>query len=267
MLLPCLEREPQRWLALGISRDADQPAGHVPLERIARGEERRMRPAVSHRHTEPLRTADRHVRAELAGRLQERNGQEVGCHHHQCFLLMDLANERLIIQNYSVCRGILEQHPERLFVQREFSVVTDNDGNSQRFGARLDHRDGLRMTSLGNEKGVLAFASLQSVAHGHRFGSGRRFIQKRRVGDFQTRQVGHHGLKIQQRFESSLGNLRLIRCVLRIPAGVLQNVPLDDGRGDAIVISHADERAPPLVLRDDLLQLGEYLILAARWRE
>ena len=43
-------------------------------------------------------------------------------------------------------------------------------------------------------------------------------------------QVADHRLEIQQRFEPALGNLGLIRRVLRVPAGIFQDVALDDRR-------------------------------------
>ena len=73
-----------------------------------------------------------------------------------------------------------------------------------------------------------------------------------------------HRLEIQQRFEAALGNLGLIRRVLRVPAGIFQNVALDDRRRDAIVIAHADERAENLVLRRDGFQFGKRFKFALR---
>ncbi len=77
-------------------------------------------------------------------------------------------------------------------------------------------------------------------------------------------EVGDHRLEIQERFEAALGNFSLIRRVLRVPAGIFQNVALNHRRRDAIVIAHADERAADLVLRRDFLQRGERLMFGAR---
>ncbi len=74
-------------------------------------------------------------------------------------------------------------------------------------------------------------------------------------------QIGDHRLEIQQRFEAALGNLGLIRRVLRVPAGILQNIALDDGGRDAIVIAHADEGPENLVLGGDFLQRGQGFVL------
>ena len=72
VLFPRAEREAQGGAATRILRDTDKPAGHLALEGLARGEVSRMRAAVAQRHSEPLRAADRHVRSEFAGRLEQR---------------------------------------------------------------------------------------------------------------------------------------------------------------------------------------------------
>ena len=103
--------------------------------------------------------------------------------------------------------------------------------------ACLHDSNGLRMTIFIDEKFPLLLHN--RMAHSHRFGGGGRFIQQRRIRQWQTRQVGHHRLKIQQRFESPLRDLRLIGRVLRVPSRILQDVPQDYRRSDAIVICPA----------------------------
>ena len=70
-------------------------------------------------------------------------------------------------------------------------------------------------------------------------------------------QVLDHGLEVQQRFQPALGDLRLVRRVGRVPAGVLQDVAADHGRGDGPVVAEADHGRQHLVLRrPDPAQLG-----------
>ena len=66
VLLAGLQREPVRRAALGVDRDADQPAGQVPLEAGAHGHEAGVRAAVEQRDAEALRGADDHVGAHRA---------------------------------------------------------------------------------------------------------------------------------------------------------------------------------------------------------
>ena len=117
------------------------------------------------------------------------------------------------------------------------------------------------MTGFGDEENVPAI--LEPVRHRHRFGGGGGFVEHGGVGDVEAGEFADHRLEIQQRFEAALGNLGLIRRVLRVPAGIFQDVALNDRRRDAVVIAHADERAENLVLRRDFLQFGERIKFAA----
>ncbi len=64
-------------------------------------------------------------------------------------------------------------------------------------------------------------------------------------------------LEIEQRFEPPLRDLRLVRRVSGVPAGVFQNVPLNHGRGNAVVIAGADKRAGDPVSICNSAQLRE----------
>ena len=146
--------------------------------------------------------------------------------------------------------------------------VADDDFDPQRFRPRLHDGDRLRMAIIGDEERDLAhrrtFGAGDVRAHRHRLGGGGAFVQQRCVGQRQAGQVAHHRLEIQQRFEPALGDLRLVGRVLRVPAGIFQDVPLNHRRRDRVVIAHADERAEDLVLRRDLLQFVEQFEFAAR---
>ena len=63
------------------TRDPDQPSGQVPLEAGGDGHEAGVRAAVEHRDAEPLRRADDDVGAELAGRLEQGQREQVGGDH------------------------------------------------------------------------------------------------------------------------------------------------------------------------------------------
>ena len=95
------------------------------------------------------------------------------------------------------------------------------------------------------------------VTKGHRFCCGSRFIQERRVRDVERGQVGDHGLEIEQGLEPALRDLGLVRRVGGVPAGVFENVSLDDGRHDAIGIAGADEAPHDFVLLRDGAQFCE----------
>ena len=83
VLLAGLQRQPVGGAALGVDREAHQPAGQVPLEPGLDRHERRVRAAVPERHAEALRRADDDVGAPLPRRLEQGQGQEVGGDRHQ----------------------------------------------------------------------------------------------------------------------------------------------------------------------------------------
>ena len=71
-----------------------------------------------------------------------------------------------------------------------------------------------------------------------------------------------HRLKIQQRFETSLRDLRLVGRVGRIPPGVLHDHPLNDRRRDRVVIAETDVGAERLVAARDSRESPQILVLA-----
>ena len=121
------------------------------------------------------------------------------------------------------------------------------------------------MAKVRNEEH--AAVGLHVLAQVHGFGSSRGLIEQRRVGDIQPSQLGGHGLEIQQSLQTTLGNLCLVGSVLSVPTGVFQNITLDDRRGDAVGIPHADEGAEHLVLGGDGAQFIQHRMLAPARRQ
>ena len=156
---------------------------------------------------------------------------------------------------------ILDQRAEDLLAELESLVVADHNFDAQGRGAGLEHVNGLRVAFGGDEEGVSA--RFERAAQGHGLRGGGSFIEQRGVGHVQPGQVYDQGLEVEQRFEAALGNLGLVGSVGRVPARVLQEVALNDGWGDAVVITHADIRAEDLVLRGDFLQGRQHFVLAA----
>ena len=119
----------------------------------------------------------------------------------------------------------------------------------QRLSPGEDDLDILRMTIFRDEENIspVAYACRQR----HRFGTRRRFIEQGSVGNVECGQVGHHRLKIQQRLEPSLRNFRLIRGVLRVPTGILQDTALNYRGSDGVEIPLPKEGAENFVLGGD----------------
>lgn len=214
-----------------------------------------MRPAVAQRHAESLRAAHDHIRAKFSRRTQQRQRQQVRRDRQQCPRGMGLPGERLVIENRPIRRRILHQRTKDLFVELKRPVIANDNLNVQGPRPRPRHLDRLGMAPFRNEKHIPF--RLHILAEMHRLCGGRGFVEQRRIGHGQGRQVAGHRLKVEQRFEPSLRYLRLIRSVLRVPAGILQNIPLNDRRRDAIRVAHAHERPEHLVPGCDGAQLRQ----------
>ena len=120
------------------------------------------------------------------------------------------------------------------------------------------------MGVLGDEIAMACAARADPERHRHRFRGSGRLVEKGRVREGKRRQVRDHRLKVQERFEPPLRNLRLIGRVLGVPAGVLEHVPQDDGRSDGSVVSEPDEGLRKPVLGREAADLLEKLVLAER---
>ena len=97
----------------------------------------------------------------------------------------------------------------------------------------------------------------------HRLRGRGSLVEQRRIGDLQSCQIGDHRLKIEERFQPALRDLGLVGCVRRVPTGILQHVPLDHRRRDAVGVAHAEVGAEDLVLRGEQTQRFQRLQLAS----
>jgi hypothetical protein len=59
------------------------------------------------------------------------------------------------------------------------------------------------------------------MRHVHRFGGGRGFVEQGGVRNVEPGEIDDHLLEIHQRFHAALGDLRLVRRVGGVPAGIL----------------------------------------------
>ena len=228
--------------------------------------EARVRPAEAQRHAEALRGAHRDVRAELARRTQQRQRQEIRRHDGERAGGVDLLEERREIIHAARGIGILHERTAVGVVGHEIGVVAHHDLDANRLRARLHERDGLRVAARGNEEAVAgelrAGRVADRVAHMERLGGGRGLVEQRGVGDVQAGELGHHRLEVQQHLHSPLRDLGLVGRVGGIPAGILQDVPLDHRRDDGAVVALANEGAEHLVLGRQLAQFCQRRLLA-----
>ncbi|MNN16137.1 hypothetical protein D3C81_1292660 [compost metagenome] len=159
------------------------------------------------------------------------------------------------IVNLAVGVGILQQRPEHLML---FQVIhsVDDQLETEAFGAGLKHRNGLWMAVFIDEKQI-ALRLRHTFGECHGFGSRRRFIEQRSVGQLEAGEVDGQLLEIQQRFEPALSDLRLIRRVRGVPAGIFQHIAQDDGWRQCAVVAHTDQAGPDLILLGVTGELGQ----------
>ena len=95
-------------------------------------------------------------------------------------------------------------------------------------------------SGVGIDPEDAGLAPVRAERHRHAFGGGCRFVEQRAIRDVHAGQFKHHRLEIQDGFEPTLRDFRLVGRIGGIPGRVFQHVAQDHRRGVAIIISHAD---------------------------
>ncbi len=80
VLLPGLQGHAVGFFTAAVDGNPDDPSRHVALEGVAGGKEGGVRPAESPRHPEALGGAENYVRADLPGRRQQRQAEQIRSH-------------------------------------------------------------------------------------------------------------------------------------------------------------------------------------------
>ena len=140
----------------------------------------------------------------------------------------------------------MNKRAENCAVEFEPRVIADLDLDPERLRAGLNDGNRLGMTIIGNKE-RLAIRN-NCVTKRHRLRTSGRFVQHRSVCDVEGSQICDHLLEVQQRFEATLCDFRLVRRISGVPARIFKNVSLNDGRRDAVVVASPDERARDFVL-------------------
>ena len=153
----CMAMRSARW-PCGIDGHADDAARHGALEFFAGGEEGRMRAAIAHGHAEALGRAHGNVGAQFAGRGEQRQRQQVGCHDGHGAGAMELVDERAVIADFAGGAGIGQKCGKHRFRLQILGGIANDDVIAKGAGAGLDDADGLRMGIAVNEEGVRALS-------------------------------------------------------------------------------------------------------------
>ena len=222
-----------------------------------------MRAAISQRHPEPLGVADDGVGPHFAGGNEQRQREEVGRDRDENPGIVRASDQRAQVARLAVCIGVLRQDAERTIqhVLRHVGEVADDQLDLERLRTAAQYVDGLREAPLGDDEDAFlagrGLLGLQPVEHGHRFSRGGPLVQQRGRRDVHPRQVPHHRLKVQERFEAALGDLGLVRGVGGVPAGILEHVAENHRRRDAVVVAVSDVGPEDPVARGDAAQAAQ----------
>jgi hypothetical protein len=143
-----------------------------------------------------------------------------------------------VVPNHAVGIGVLNKPGDVSGSEVPLRHGCDDDFHLHRRGPGHKVGDRLRVQSVVNPySGSVGTLPVAADGHRHRLRRRRRLVKHGGVGDLHPRQLDDHRLKVDQRLEAALGNLSLVRRVLGVPAGVFEDVPLDNRRGDRVGVS------------------------------
>jgi hypothetical protein len=256
VLLAGLESEAQRRVAVGIDREADEAARQRALEPAADAHVGGVRAAEADRDAEALRRADDDIRPHLARRLEQHEREQVGRGAEQRALCMRRLGERLEIAHEATRARILREHAEAPARRQARGEVGLDDLDAERLGARLERGERLR-EEVEIDREAVGRGLRDASRDGHRLGGRGGLVEQRRVRERQPREVADHRLVVQERLEASLGDLRLVRRVGRVPGRILEHLAQHDLGRVRAVVAETDHRRHHPIAAPELAQLGQ----------
>src|SRR5438093_3593943 len=241
VLFTRLQRQPVGLVAATVHGNADEPARESALVDVLRCDMGRMWTAETHRQTEALHRTDRDVSTELARRLEQCQCERIGRQYQDCAGSLQPRDRLAKIADVAERARVLNNCPENYPRINVLHRIADGNPPTQGFGSGLQNGESLRMAiPIGKKDSSPQLRN--SFRHGHRFCRSRGFVEERGIGDVQRGEIRDHGLEIEQRLESTLTYFRLIWRVGGVPSRILQNVALNDGRQDRVIVSLPDHR-------------------------
>jgi hypothetical protein len=163
VLLPGLQRQPIRRVAISVPGHPHQPTGHLTLQAVTDGKVGGMRSAKADRHSEALGGADHDVGADLAWWTEQGQRQRVGRDGYRGAALVRLLDEHRVVAHRTGGTRTGQQHAEELTVRETrlgFSPgncteqIYDIEFDAQRLGTGGQHGQSLwQRVSVDNESG------------------------------------------------------------------------------------------------------------------
>mmetsp|Transcript_74236 Transcript_74236/g.215091 ORF Transcript_74236/g.215091 Transcript_74236/m.215091 type:complete len:268 (-) Transcript_74236:45-848(-) len=131
-------------------------------------------------------------------------------------------------------------------------MIPNDELDAEVLGPQLHEVDGLRVHLFADEELVLRLRVHRAHDHRHGLRSGGALVEEGGVRHLHARELADESLEVNQRLQAALRDLRLVRCVGGVPAGVLRQVPQDHSGNDRAVVALADEILRDYVLGEDL---------------
>ncbi|CAH0038163.1 unnamed protein product [Clonostachys rhizophaga] len=243
VLLASLQSKAKGWVAQSILGNTDNTSGNLALVLLGAGEESSVGASGN---TKSLGAAEGNIGAELAGRLELSEGQEIRGDANETLALVDEVREALVVENTTAGVGVLEKNTDEALagLLHEFVLVgedvTDDELNAESLRSGLENLESLGVAVLRNDEGLASALGGVGKSHGHGLGSGSGLIKDGGVGDLEAGQVSDHGLEVEQGLQTALADLGLVGSVAGVPRWVLEDVALDDGGDLGTVVASSN---------------------------
>jgi hypothetical protein len=259
VLLAGLQGEAVRRPAGVVHGHAHEPAGQMACQPFADRDVAGVRPAVEQGGTEALGRSHDDVGAELARGHEQGERQQVGGHRDQRPARSCRSGRLAQVADRARAPGVGQHHPEEVVLRQRLGDVDLDDLDTDRVGTRAQDVEGLwQGVAVDQDAGGPLLA--RDTAHDRDgLGDCRTLVEQRRVGSRQPREIADHGLEVDQRLESALADLRLVRRVGGVPRRILQHVAPDHRGCDGRMVAEADHRDGHDVPTGELVQLGARL--------
>ena len=273
VLFPGLQSHAQGGLAQPVDGDSNDSAWEMALEAFAGGKKRGMRPPVTHRHPKPLRTSHHHISTHGAGAFQHQQCHQIGRENSPNFAFGHVGHKSRQVLHLTIGIGVLDHAPKDIACLHGTShgfTTHDHHVNVEVRRARAENTECLRKHRFIHQEPRLASLHLGARAgckqHRHGFRCRRALVEQRGVGHFHPGQVHDHGLEIEKRFQTALGNFSLIRRVSRVPPWILKHIATNDAWHFRGVVAHPNVVAEHRVLGGEAVDVLEVLAFRQRLR-
>ena len=257
VLLTGLQGQAQGGTPLGVPGLTHQPARHLAAVGITGGEERCMGTATTHGNPKALGTAHSDVCTEISHGLEQHLRQRINSNGDQGSVRVGPFDTGARVPKPAAASGKLQQDAKNILTPTEVRRLGNLQLHTDGLTAGAQHGQGLGQHGGIHQETACALAFAHTKAHRHGLGCGRGLIEQGCVRDRQSRQLADQGLKIQQCFQTPLGDLRLVGGVSGVPRRIFQHLALDQRRRGGAEVTQADQGTAQLIAAGQRSQLSQ----------